>query len=164
MWRTGRAPAARVEAELLKIRDDVRGQLGAAHGIPLRSQLLLAELAGAQGRVDNAESRYREAIDTANPDSALYEEALVVFARYLFGLSRHSEVVEILTDKRVAQARGGTHAEGLALRGYALWELGQDRVGARTLVQDAAAHCELRPGSFPLLAKRAAAWLQVHTL
>lgn len=164
MWRTGRTPAARVEAELREIRDEARGQLGAAHGVPLRSQLLLAELAGAQGRVDDAESLYREAIDSANPDSALYEEALVVFARYLFGLSRHSEVVEILTDKRVAQARGGTHAEGLGLRGYALWELGEDRAAARALVQDAAAHCELRPGSFPLLAERAAAWLQMHRL
>lgn len=164
MWRTGRTPAARVEAELLKIRDDVRGQLGAAHGIPLRSQLLLAELAGAQGRVDDAESLYREAVDSANPESALHEEALVVFARYLFGLSRHSEVVAILTEKRVAHARGGTRAQGLALRGYALWELGEDRVGARTLVQDAAAHCDLRPGSFPLLAEQAAAWLQGHRL
>ncbi|MGH1348667.1 MAG: protein kinase domain-containing protein [Nannocystales bacterium] len=162
-WRTGTATAAQVAAEVERIKEAAHDELDPAHAVLLRAELTLAKLAVAQQQLDRADSLYRAAFEAASPGSGLHGETLVAFGRYLFHSARHAEVVDVLTPARLAAMDGGTRAEGLSLRGYALWELAEDRPAARALVQEAVEHYELRPGSFPARATRTRAWLLEHT-
>ncbi len=139
-----------------------RDELETSHAIRLRAQLSLAKLAVGQGSPDRADALFTAALALASPGSPLHGEAVVTFARYLFESDRHDEVVDVLTQARLSKMDGGTRAEGLSLRGFAQWELAENRPGARAQVREASKLYEQHPGSFPDRAAQTRAWLLEH--
>lgn len=164
LWRSGASRPEAVDAELRTLRIAATSQLGAGHGVSLRTALVLAKLAEAQGRADDAQTLHREAIDAADTTSALHKESVVAYAGFLLRAERYADVVDELSEARLSDIRGGTRSQALEFLGYARWELAEDRVAARALVEQAAERYAARPGIFPDRAERARSWLAEHRL